>query len=122
MTKLIALIGLAVAAIGIWALVAAGSFADFIDFPPENDHLIHDIGAFQLGLGATLLLGCVWGDGLLVALGGFFVANTAHMVNHIVDMDLGGRDTDWVIFAVVSAIVGAAFVRRLRQLGYVVRR
>lgn len=106
----------------MWALVAAGSFADFIDFPPENAHLIHDAGAFQFGLGTLLLLGAVWGDGLAVALAGFLVANTAHTVNHVLDMDLGGRDTDWMILAALSVLVAWALVHRLRQLGYVVGR
>jgi PPOX class probable F420-dependent enzyme len=122
MTRVTALIGLAIMAVGMWALVAAGSFADLIDFPPENAHLIHDGGAFQLGLGAALMLGAYWGDGMAVALAGFFVGNTAHTVNHVLDMDLGGRDTDWIVLALISLLVAWVFVVRLRQLGYVVGR
>jgi PPOX class probable F420-dependent enzyme len=116
------LAGLFALAVGFWALLAPGSFADFIDFPPENPHLIHDVGAFQLGLGATLLLAIAWGDGVAVALAGFFVANTAHTVNHAGDLDLGGHDSDWVLLGVLSVLVGVALVLRLRQLGYVVGR
>jgi hypothetical protein len=29
-------------------------------YPPFNEHLLHDIGAFNLGLGATLLLALAW--------------------------------------------------------------
>jgi PPOX class probable F420-dependent enzyme len=117
-----ALAGLFTLAVGFWSLLAPGSFADFIDFPPENRHLLHDVGAFQLGLGATLLLATAWGDGLAVALAGFFVGNTAHTVNHATDLDLGGRDLDWVLLGVLSMLIGAALVLRLRQLGYVVGR
>jgi PPOX class probable F420-dependent enzyme len=117
-----AVTGLVTLAAGCWGLVAPGSFADFIDFPPENTHLRHDMGAFQLGLGVTLLLGTVWGDGLAVALAGFFAGNTAHAVNHARDLDLGGRVADLVLISGWSALVGAALVVRVRQLGYVVGR
>jgi PPOX class probable F420-dependent enzyme len=116
------LAGVFAVAVGFWALLAPGSFADFIDFPPENDHLLHDVGAFQLGLGTTLLLAAAWADGLAVALAGFFVANTAHTVNHATDLDLGGRDSDWVLLGILSVLVAVALVLRLRQLGYVVGR
>jgi PPOX class probable F420-dependent enzyme len=116
------LAGVFTAAIGFWALLAPGSFADFIDFPPENEHLLHDVGAFQLGLGATLLLATAWADGLAVALAGFFVANTAHTVNHATDIELGGRDSDSALLGILSILVAVALVLRLGQLGYVVGR
>jgi PPOX class probable F420-dependent enzyme len=116
------LAGLFALTVGFWALLAPGSFADFIDFPPENDHLLHDVGAFQLGIGATLLLATIWGDPLALALAGFFVGNTAHTVNHATDLDLGGRDSDWVLLGGLSILVAAALAVRLRQLGYVVGR
>jgi PPOX class probable F420-dependent enzyme len=116
------LVGLLTLATGCWALAAPGSFADFIDFPPENPHLLHDAGAFQLGLGATLLLATAWGDGLAVALAGFLVGNTAHAVNHATDLDLGGHVMDWVLLGVVSVLVAVALGVRVRQLGYVVGR
>jgi PPOX class probable F420-dependent enzyme len=117
-----ALAGLLTLAAGFWALLAAGSFADYIDFPPENRHLLHDVGAFQLGLGATLLLAMAWGDALAVALAGFLVGNTAHFVNHVGDLDLGGHDSDWVLIGILSILVAAALAVRLRQLGFVVGR
>jgi PPOX class probable F420-dependent enzyme len=117
-----ALAGAFAVVFGFWALLAPGSFAGFIDFPPENEHLLHDVGAFQLGLGATLLLAIAWADGLAVALAGFFVANTAHTVNHATDLDLGGRDSDWVLLGILSVLVAVALGLRLGQLGYVVGR
>ena len=118
------LAALSALAVGFWALVAPGSFADLIDFPPENPHLLHDVGAFQLGIGATVLLAMIWGDTLAVALAGFFVGNTAHTVNHMTDLDLGGRDSDWVLLGILSILVAVAVAVavRLRQLGYVVGR
>jgi PPOX class probable F420-dependent enzyme len=116
------LAGLLTLAAGFWALLASGSFANYIDFPPENPHLLHDVGAFQLGLGATLLLATTWGDGLAVALAGFLVGNTAHLVNHAGDLDLGGHDSDWVLLGILSILIAAALAVRLRQLGFVVGR
>lgn len=103
---------------GVWALVSPGSFADFADFP-EHEHFLHDIGAFQIGLGVMLLLAIIWRDALSVALAAFLVANTIHMVNHWMDLDLGGAaSTPWLL-AGLSILAAVAFQRRLRQLGYV---
>jgi hypothetical protein len=35
--------------LGLWAVAAPRSFAGWISFPPYNEHLIHDAGAFQIG-------------------------------------------------------------------------
>ena len=79
-----------------------------------------EAGAFQLGTGITLLLAVAWRDGLTLALAGFLVANTAHAVNHAVDLDLGGRSGDpWALIA-LSLLTAAALVVRLGQLGWVV--
>lgn len=112
------LAGLATAAIGVWALFDPWSFADFAGFG-VHEHFLHDIGAFQLGLGVTLLLAVAWSDALATALAGFFVANTAHTVNHVVDLDLGGSAWQAWALGAVSVLIGVAFVLRLRQLGYV---
>jgi hypothetical protein len=42
--------------LGVWAFLAPASFSQFIDYPPYNRHLIHDAGAFQLGIGTAVLL------------------------------------------------------------------
>ena len=44
--------GLFMLALGIWAFFAPASFADFAAFP-YNRHLLHDVGAFQIGLGVA---------------------------------------------------------------------
>jgi PPOX class probable F420-dependent enzyme len=81
---------------------------------------VHDAGAFQFGLGTTLLLAPIWHDGLALALAGFLVANTTHAVNHAVDLDLGGRSSDPWGLAALSLLTAAALVVRLGQLGWVV--
>ncbi|MPY99291.1 MAG: PPOX class F420-dependent oxidoreductase [Actinophytocola sp.] len=113
------LAGLATAAIGVWALVGPRSFGDWAGFG-FHEHFLHDIGAFQLGLGVTLLLAVLWSDALATALAGFLVANTAHTVNHVVDLDLGGAAWQAWALGAVSIAIAVALVLRLRQVGYVV--
>ena len=113
-----ALAGLATIAAGLWCLIDPSSFAEFVEFDTQV-HFLHDVGAFQLGLGLTLLLALIWSDALITALAGFTVANTVHTVNHVIDLDLGGSAAQAWLLGVVSAGMVAAFVLRLRQLGYV---
>lgn len=104
--------------IGIWCLLDPTGFAGAVGFR-EHQHFLHDLGAFQLGLGVTLLLALIWSDALATALAGFIVANTVHTVNHVMDLDLGGSAGQaWALGAVSVALV-VAFVLRLHQLGYV---
>ena len=43
-------------AIGVWAFVAPKSFFDvLVEFEPYNRHLIHDVGAMQIGIGLGAL-------------------------------------------------------------------
>jgi hypothetical protein len=57
---LMGLAGLLLLGAGPWAMLAPGSFyATIATYPPYNVHFIHDIGAFQLGLGACLILALV---------------------------------------------------------------
>ena len=113
-----AAVGAATAGIGIWCLVDPNSFADAVGFDAHR-HFLHDVGAFQLGLGVTLLLALLWADALATALAGFVMANTVHTVNHVVDLDVGGSVAQALILGVVSLALVLAFVLRLRQLGYV---
>jgi hypothetical protein len=100
----------------MWCLIAPGSFADFVGFP-RHEHFLHDAGAFQLGLGVTLLLALIWSDALATALAGFIVANTVHTVNHVMDLDLGGSAAQaWLLGAMSVALI-AAFVLRLQHPG-----
>jgi PPOX class probable F420-dependent enzyme len=113
------LLGSLMAAAGGWSLVAPHSFADFVAFP-YHEHFLHDLGAFQLGIGVTLLLALAWHDGPALALAGFLAGNTVHAVNHAVDLDLGGHARDPWLLAAASLVALWALVVRLRQLGWVV--
>lgn len=111
-------VGVFTTGIGIWCLIDPSSFADTVGFGAHR-HFLHDVGAFQIGLGIILLLALIWADALATALAGFIVANTVHTVNHVVDLDVGGSVAQaWALGAVSVALV-PAFILRLRQLGYV---
>lgn len=112
------LAALATATAGSWAYLAPASFADAVNFPP-HEHFLHDVGAFQLGLGALLLLSLIWADASATVLAGFLLANTLHTVAHVLDLDLGGSAAQAWALGALSVLLAAALVLRLRALGYV---
>lgn len=82
-------------ATGAWALISPHTFyAQIAHYPPYSRHLVHDIGAFELGLGACLLIGLVVQDALLAVLAGNAVGAGAHFVSHLLDRSIGGRPSD----------------------------
>lgn len=114
-TIVVAAFGLFTFAFGVWALADPQSFFDEVaKFEPYNEHLLHDVGAFQMGLGACLLFALIWrGDAVLAVLGGAAVGATAHEIAHIFDEDLGGRSSDPVTLGIIAAVLVAAFIWRL---------
>lgn len=97
--------------LGLWAFLHPESFFERIAaFPPYNEHLLHDIGAFQTGLGAVLLFAFVWADALLVVLAGAGVGFILHFASHLVDRDLGGRVTDPVSVGLLALVVVLAAI------------
>ena len=101
--------GVSLVAFGIWAMVGPRSFFDSLaTFDPYNQHLIQDIGAFQIGLGAVLLLAAVprRPDALGIALLGVGVGMVAHVVSHIVGHDLGGTPAvDIPVFSILGGLL-----------------
>lgn len=98
---------------GIWAFVAPHSFYDQLaPFPPYNRHLLHDVGAFQIGIGAALLLASRWADARFVVLGGAAVGASVHLLSHLIDHDLGGRDTDIFVFGALAVLLAIAAALR----------
>jgi hypothetical protein len=106
--------GASMLAAGIWAGAAPRSFARFVDFP-YHEHFLHDLGAFQIGIGVTLLVALAWRDALTVALTGFLIANTLHAISHANDQDLGGHASDPYAIGALSLLSAAALVVRVRQ-------
>jgi hypothetical protein len=112
------LAGAVFAIFGAWAFVAPRSFFDAVAvFDPYNAHFLRDIGAFQLGLAAVLLLAVVWSDALLVVLAGVGAGSALHVVAHVIDRDLGGTPaTDIPFFTVIAVALVTASVARARSL------
>ncbi len=110
-------VGLFFAGFGAWAMVAPKSFYGAAVFPPYNQHFLQDIGAFQIGLGAVLLIAALASaNGLAVALLGAGVGNAAHTVSHIIGIDLGGNPPrDIPTFAVITLILLYAGWREWRR-------
>src|SRR5262245_39113176 len=80
--------GLQCVVLGAWAMVAPRSFFDQVAaFEPYSQHVLQDVGAFQVGLGAVLLLA----DARAVALLGVGAGAALHALSHLVGRDLGGR-------------------------------
>lgn len=111
----VALLGLITVVAGIWAFTDPHGFAAWVQFP-VHVHFLHDIGAFQIGIGVTMLLALLWRDAIAVALGGFFTGNTLHVLSHVIDRDLGGRASDWWLIGSLSVIALVALLARFRQL------
>ena len=108
---------------GLWAFLDASSFFDqMAHFDPYNAHFVHDIGAFQVGIGATLAV-ALWrrSDALLAAFTGAGIGSAFHTVAHIQDGDLGGKDTDVFVFAALTILLlagaGSRVMRRAAEPG-----
>ncbi|MBW3659925.1 MAG: hypothetical protein KY457_14900 [Actinobacteria bacterium] len=102
---------------GLWAFFAPQSFFDTLaTFEPFNAHLLRDIGAFQIGLGAVLLLVAFLPDAHGGALLGVGVGGAFHAVGHVMDRDLGGSPgTDIPTFALIAALMLWAGAAQLRS-------
>ena len=91
---------------GLWAFLAPQSWFDNIgNYPPYNKHFVHDLGAFQLGLGGMALLSLMWKAPLLAALAANGIAAIFHFASHVIDRDLGGRATDPVMLGLFALLV-----------------
>ena len=110
--------GVMLVVLGAWAFFAPQSFYDALAvFPPYNEHFIHDIGAFQVGLGAVLLLATNFRDALFVALAGVGLGLAVHAISHIIDRDLGGKpSTDIPFFLIVAILLLVAAFKRKKDV------
>jgi hypothetical protein len=101
-----AVLGTLTVVAALWALFWPAAFSGFVNFAPHR-HFVHDIAAFELGIGAALLLAMIWGDALMTALAGYAVAGVAHTVVHVADSELGGSAVQtWLIGVLALAAVG----------------
>ena len=97
--------------IGAWAFLDPASFAARIaTFPPYNVHLLHDVGAFQIGLGAALLAALPDRRALAAAFAGNLVAAVVHVISHVEDANLGGHSYDVPMLSVIALIALAGLI------------
>ena len=111
-----ALAGLFYLTFGVWAFAGPESFATNIaNYGTYNEHLTHDLGAFQLGLGVAALAGVLLADALAATLAGVAAGSIMHGVSHIMDHDLGGRTSDPWTVGLVGLVVLLAFLLVARR-------
>jgi uncharacterized protein YjeT (DUF2065 family) len=103
---------------GLWAFLAPASFFEAAaTFEPYNVHLIRDIGAFQIGIGAVLVVAVLVRDALLAALAGAATGAVFHLAGHLIDRDLGGDPAvDIPAFGLVAVLLVAAATSRAAAL------
>jgi hypothetical protein len=108
--------------VGVWAFAAPLSFFENIGpYPPYNEHFIHDVGAFNLGLGAAAIAGLLFSDALVAVLTALAVASVMHEIAHITDRLLGGHPSDpytlggLAVLVLVGLLAAARSVDRLRS-------
>jgi len=111
----VAVFGVTMIVLGLWAWLAPASFAELVDFP-VHVHFLHDAGVFQIGIGVGLLAALWVRDALVVVLSGFLVANTLHAINHGIDLPLGGHVGDLPGLLSFSILAAVALYLRVRQL------
>ena len=109
--------GAAFVLFGVWAFVAPQSFFDTLaTFEPYNAHLIRDLGAFQVGLGAVLLFVAFLPDAHGAALLGVGAGGAFHAVGHVIDAGRGGTPAaDIPVFSVIAALLLWAGIAQLRS-------
>jgi phage-related holin len=91
----IAYLGITQLALGLFQVIAPGTFFDLIaDYGEENDHFLRDISTFYLALGVVLLV-AVERPGWRIPTLAFGVLQYAlHTINHLVD--IGDADPGWI--------------------------
>ena len=103
--------------VGLWAFAAPLSFFTNIGpYPPYNQHFLHDIGAFNLGLGAAAVAGIFLSDTLVAVLTALAVAAVMHEIAHITDRLLGGYPSDPYTLGGFAVIVLVGLLAAARSL------
>jgi hypothetical protein len=112
-----ALAGVFLVVLGLWAFFSPMSFYEQLaTFPPYNEHLFHDVGAFQIGLGAALLLPLVLKDVALLGLTAVGLGAVVHAISHVIDRDLGGRASDPYLLGAFALVLIVGALLRAREL------
>jgi hypothetical protein len=110
-------IGLLYVDTGAWSFLFPAYFYSAVaNFSPYNLHLLHDVGAFQIGLGAVLVTAALSGKGLVAALVGVLAGSLIHFAAHLLDIQLGGHPTtDLLILTLIVVVLAMALYMELRR-------
>ena len=111
--------GFVLVGFGLWAMASPSAFFDSIAlFEPYNAHFIQDVGAFQIGLGLTLLLAAfVTTDALVAGLVGVGTGASLHVVSHLLALDAGGTpELDIPFLSILGLLLLVAGVVRWRRI------
>ena len=112
-----AVIGAFYVVTGGWSLLAPLSFFSAVaNFAPANIHLLHDLGAFQVGLGLALTMPVVLGAPLRASLIAVLGASILHVGAHIEDVNLGGHPyTDLPALTLICVALAVALVIDMKK-------
>jgi hypothetical protein len=101
---------------GAWAYLAPLSFFSAVaTFAPANVHLLHDLGAFQVGLGLALTVPVTLQVPLRAPLIAVLAASVLHVFAHLEDIRLGGHPTtDLPILTLICVALAVALALELR--------
>ncbi|PNY79456.1 hypothetical protein [Deinococcus koreensis] len=88
----------------------AWSFANVAPFPPFNGHFLADIGAFNLPLGAALLLAARAPERQRTLVGLALLGNVAHAASHLRDAGLHFREGGPGLPGLLLTLVPAALL------------
>jgi hypothetical protein len=105
---------------GLLAFLAPAAFYDLLaPFPPENHHILRDVGSWQIALGLGALVAVRVPSFRVPMLGLLTLQLALHAISHLINID--DPDPSWlgpVEFATLAGgavLVGGLFVRELRR-------
>lgn len=101
---------------GAWSFLAPLSFFNAVaTFAPANVHFLHDLGAFQIGMGLALTVPVALRAPLRAPLIAVLAASIVHVLSHLEDIRLGGHPTtDLPILTLLCVALAFALVIEAR--------
>jgi uncharacterized protein YjeT (DUF2065 family) len=97
---------------GLWAYIAPSHFHSVVaPWAPLGEHFLRDGGAFQVGIGTSVVAALFIRDGITVALSGLSMATLLHAVSHAIDADYRTA----TILAMAGLFFATALVARRRS-------